>query len=262
MESPVDDLVARFVRDASKAHYALLLTPVAERAPAAAVLAFDAQMRKLPAVSPDVAPTKLHWWHEEIERLRQGQPRHPVTKALRHAASDDLVNCLNERLHGAVVDLNGAQVGADDLERYLHFRSGAVFEALAVLAGHAPRAADAAAGVVCAVSDLLRESRDQAFADIPAASLRDLASAGASAMSDEDITLAVEAALRLSRARALATLHTQSPGSITGCILLALYKKDWPAIIATPAGKPARTAPPWSRLWTAWQTARRFRPPR
>lgn len=40
-----------------------------------------------------VAETKIHWWHEEIERLFGGNPRHPETRN----CTDTLVNAKNAR---------------------------------------------------------------------------------------------------------------------------------------------------------------------
>ncbi len=46
---------------------------------------------------PGIARIKLHWWQEEIERLYQQQPRHPVTRQLMQCLSIDqaLIASLN-----------------------------------------------------------------------------------------------------------------------------------------------------------------------
>ncbi len=61
----------------------------------------------LDVATPEVAHKKLHWWHEELERLHQGQARHPNTKACRDLAGDD-------KARDAALDVLGA--AAD--ERY------------------------------------------------------------------------------------------------------------------------------------------------
>lgn len=250
-------LISRHITNGSKAHYALLMTPEHERRSAAALLSFDAQMRELTCISRDVAPVKLHWWHEEIERLGNDEPRHPIMRALPAALRPQLIEHINQRLHGAVVDFNAAQIDDNDLDRYLHMRSGALFAALAVAAGGSEQPTDKAAGVVCAISDLIREARDPGFANVPAAHLSGIAAVDKKTTSREETELAIEAVLGVRRNQALTVLGAKSTGSTTGTTLLALYKLDWPRIIAAPYGQQHKASPPWLRLWTAWRAAQK-----
>lgn len=49
----------------------------------------DLQNALLDVQTPEVAHQKLHWWHEELDRLHAGNPRHPSTKACADMAADD-----------------------------------------------------------------------------------------------------------------------------------------------------------------------------
>jgi len=69
--------------EGSTLHYALLWTDAAARARVLDRLALlETVSRTLDEVQdPGVAERKVHWWHEELERLRVGEPRHPRTVA-------------------------------------------------------------------------------------------------------------------------------------------------------------------------------------
>jgi len=58
-----------------------------------------------------IASTKLSWWREEIQRLFQGSPRHPVTKALQiHLKNYDLIEeYFLEIIDGMEMDLEQNQ---------------------------------------------------------------------------------------------------------------------------------------------------------
>ncbi len=63
--------------------HAWLYTPPAARPLVAAAFALQAELRPIADARVDhgVAHLKLQWWREEIQRLEQGQPRHPLTQA-------------------------------------------------------------------------------------------------------------------------------------------------------------------------------------
>ena len=69
--------------DGSSLYYALWGLDDTLRERALARLAFGTALAD--AVNdvrePDVARRKIHWWHEELERLHAGAPRHPATTA-------------------------------------------------------------------------------------------------------------------------------------------------------------------------------------
>ena len=70
-------------REGSTLHYALLWTAAEARERFLARLGLVVALsRTLDHVHDrGVAERKVHWWHEELERLRAGEPRHPRTVA-------------------------------------------------------------------------------------------------------------------------------------------------------------------------------------
>ena len=66
----------------STAYYSLMFATPAQRRAANAVLAFVRETRQLVHLNPDVAPSKFHWWREELQRCYAGAARHPITQAL------------------------------------------------------------------------------------------------------------------------------------------------------------------------------------
>ena len=71
-------------RTGSVSYYAQVFTPPTLRSVTGALYALN---RALDAArdgqDPGVARLKLQWWREELQRLAEGQPRHPITQALR-----------------------------------------------------------------------------------------------------------------------------------------------------------------------------------
>jgi len=71
------------VREGSSLYYALwgLDDALRERACARLELGTALADAVSDVTEPDVARRKIHWWHEELERLHGGTPRHPAAKA-------------------------------------------------------------------------------------------------------------------------------------------------------------------------------------
>ncbi len=67
--------------------YAWLFTPEPLRAAAAAIFALESELRSVVTARVDhgVTHLKLQWWKDELQRLQQGAPRHPLAQALAHA---------------------------------------------------------------------------------------------------------------------------------------------------------------------------------
>ena len=106
----VRDEPAREPRPGSTLHYALLRVEGEARRRALARLALGRALTDvlLDVIDPGVARTKVHWWHEELDRLHAGEPRHPTAAACRELAGDAAAR---ERL----LELLGA-AAADRLE--------------------------------------------------------------------------------------------------------------------------------------------------
>jgi 15-cis-phytoene synthase len=76
--------------DGSSFYYATLFEPVTMQQPLFALFALHYEITDCLTASPDpgVIRLKLHWWSEELERLLQQQPRHPVTSSLLPLVAD------------------------------------------------------------------------------------------------------------------------------------------------------------------------------
>jgi phytoene synthase len=103
-----DDPLQRGTPPGSLRQLAVLYAPAESRPVLQALYAFEAEVGDTVASqSHDVAHTRLQWWRGEVDRLLNGQPQHPVAKALlplREWARDDL-SLLHEPLVAADIDL-------------------------------------------------------------------------------------------------------------------------------------------------------------
>lgn len=107
------------------------------------ITAFYALCRELDDVvdecsDPQLARIKLAWWHDEIARLYQGQPEHPVTRALLPVvrARSIPMEWLEEIAEGMEMDL-GQQRYTDykSLLLYCHRAAGVVGQTAAEIFG-------------------------------------------------------------------------------------------------------------------------------
>lgn len=71
-------------RAGSNLYYALLYAPSPLRQALTLIESFRQLMISIPLTCSnlDIAHTKLAWWHEEVERIRDGVPRHALGRAL------------------------------------------------------------------------------------------------------------------------------------------------------------------------------------
>jgi len=104
------------VTEGSSLYYSLLYCTEAQRSRVLHTLALIQSMTTaLHEVSdPSVAEKKIHWWHEEIERLVKQNARHPACTALQHwlpnrstaqACIDILSVAASERFNPAATDV-------------------------------------------------------------------------------------------------------------------------------------------------------------
>jgi len=70
--------------------YSWLYAPAEMRPLVAAAFALEKELQSVADARVDhgVAHLKLQWWREELFRLEQGQPRHPLTRAAMDTATD------------------------------------------------------------------------------------------------------------------------------------------------------------------------------
>lgn len=155
-------------REGSTLYYALLHSDPATRANTCQILAMLQNLAQaLVEVSePLVAEKKIHWWHEEVDRLIDRQPRHPSTKAalagLQSSIESDPANV--KKLLIAILAANNNEKyrnAADtmDFEQRLVDDYGARLELVSIgLSGVSTQAlkADASAGSGALTSPVIR----------------------------------------------------------------------------------------------------------
>lgn len=68
----------------SEPYYRRLFAPASRQAALTALYAFGNEVGSIPddVSEPGAARMKLAWWQSELERLYQGEPRHPITREL------------------------------------------------------------------------------------------------------------------------------------------------------------------------------------
>jgi phytoene synthase len=124
----------------SSFYYAFLFLPPPRRA---AITAFYAYCREVDDVvdetaEPAVAAAKLAWWRSEVARAYEGQPSHPVLRALMPLAAD-----FDIRAEHLLAVIEGCQTDLDQtrfldypaLQRYCHLVAGVVGEVAANIFG-------------------------------------------------------------------------------------------------------------------------------
>ena len=87
----LDYCINKAIPDGSNLYYATLFEEEKSKAIIIGLHAFLYELTDIiqECSDPGIARVKLHWWQEEIERLFQQQPRHPITKYLKeHIALD------------------------------------------------------------------------------------------------------------------------------------------------------------------------------
>lgn len=112
-------------------YYSFLFLPPERRRAITALYAFRRELEAIIDESHDagVAHQRLDWWRGELRRLHDGQPSHPVTKALQpHIAPCGLPQSeFSEMLDGMEMDLTQTRyLDEAGLKRYCQCAGGAV----------------------------------------------------------------------------------------------------------------------------------------
>lgn len=173
--APLDAaLVAQTVPPGSMRYYALLYAPQEKRDLLVALHLLEDELATTGrSAHHDVAHARLKWWHDELERLVQGKPAHPATRALAAARSalGPELSKLKGLIDAAAIDLARVTFADDgELASYFDRAGGAVAEFAArwlLAPGEAsPKTAQAAArlGALIRRVDALRNVRANALA--------------------------------------------------------------------------------------------------
>jgi phytoene synthase len=273
-------------RSGSSFYYSFLFLPPDRRRAITALYAFCREVDDVVDEIPDrsVAAIKLAWWRDEVDRLAAGEPTHPVTKALQpHLAGYGIERRqLVEVIDGMQMDLDQTRyLDFEGLRLYCRRVAGVIGELSASIFGYQdPRTLHYAdeLGLAFQLTNIIRDVGEDARAGrvyIPADDLQrhglaahqlldaraaDQESDAFRAMMREQVRRA-----RLHYRRAFELLpevdrRTQRPGLIMSAIYAALleeierdgYRVLTQRIALTPVRK----------LWLAWRTWQRGRPPR
>ncbi len=141
------------VADGSSLHYALLFLPPKPLSAITALCAFSRELRDVVDGVSDaqIARTKLAWWRVEVGKLVEGNPSHPVMKALRPfvEASGIRAERLNQVIDGMEMDLAQTRfLDFTGLSRYCDLTAGAAaVEAARILGCTNPRTLEYAASL-------------------------------------------------------------------------------------------------------------------
>ena len=135
----------RVAQSGSSFYYSFMFLPRETRR---AITAFYALCRELDDVvdechDPYVAASKLDWWRSELDRMANGAPQHPVTRALMDTPQGRTLPpaLLLEIVEGMAMDLSYKRyVDYAMLQRYCHRVASVVGELAAQIFGYQDRA--------------------------------------------------------------------------------------------------------------------------
>jgi 15-cis-phytoene synthase len=155
----------------SSFYYAFLFLPKPRRA---AITAFYAFCREVDDVvdevnDPGVAQTKLAWWQSEVAKSFQGQPQHPVMKALMVCVPQFGIEerQLHAVIEGCRMDLQQTRyLDFAALERYCHLVAGIVGEVSARIFGQTQPATTGYAhklGLAFQLTNIIRDVGEDAM---------------------------------------------------------------------------------------------------
>lgn len=274
-----DDPLTRATQPGSLRWFATVFAPAPARPLLEALHAFDAEIEDtVVATSHDIAHTRMQWWRTEVDRLINGHPEHPVTRALlplRDFAPGELP-LLHERMVAADIDLarmTFASRGELDAYRWL---AGGALQTLAAAASRRGVPSDTersfarALGVAVAGVESLRDLRPRLQAGRLPFALDELESRGIAPDSllrttpPAPATLELIESARVALREQLARLPTllddpERPQQRHGLVLGALHARLLDRIDHREGIARTRAeVSSWPRLWTAWRTAMRY----
>ncbi|MEO8937188.1 MAG: presqualene diphosphate synthase HpnD [Burkholderiaceae bacterium] len=261
-------------RSGSSFYYAFLFLPPPRRAAITALYAFCREVDDVvdESTDPSLAARTLQWWREEIERLYEGAPTHPVTRALApHLAPFRITkNRLLEIIAGMEMDLHQSRyLDFVGLAHYCHHVAGVVGQLSSNIFGAVDPGSEAYAekmGLAVQLINIIRDVGEDARIgriylpvdelkrfNVPAA---DLLNGRSSPQFIELMRFQAERAKKI-YVEALALLppvdrRVQRTGLIMGAIYRTLLDEIERADFAVLDQRIALT--PVRKLWIAWRT--------
>ena len=169
--TPQEYVQQKAAASGSSFYYAFLFLPRQRRAAITAFYAFCREVDDVvdEATDTGVAATKLAWWRAEVARAFEGQPSHPVMRALMPLAADYRIE---QRHLMAIVD--GCQIDLEQtryldfvaLQRYCHLVAGIVGEVAANIFGQTSADTTAYAhrlGLALQLTNIIRDVGEDAM---------------------------------------------------------------------------------------------------
>ena len=262
----------------SSFYYSFMFLPQERRRAITALYAYCREVDDVvdECTDPGVARTKLAWWRDEVARLYEGKPQHPVARALADVikpygiTQDQLLMVID----GMAMDLEyNRYPDFDTLKLYCHRVAGVVGLMSARIFGYTdPRTLEYAAdlGLAFQLTNIIRDVGEDARRNRVYLPLDELAKAGLDATkivhgnAQQEHGSAFRQLMEQQVARALATYDlaftklpkqdrkTQLPGIIMAAIyrtLLEEIRADGCRVLTH------RTSlTPVRKLWIAWKT--------
>ena len=262
----------------SSFYYSFLFLPTERRRAITALYAYCREVDDVVAecTDPGVARTKLAWWRDEVARLYEGKPQHPVARALADViqpygiTQEQLLTVID----GMALDLDyNRYPDFDTLKLYCHRVAGVVGLMSARIFGYTdPRTLDYAAelGLAFQLTNIIRDVGEDARRNRVYLPLDELAKAGLDATkivhgnAQQEHGAEFRQLMEQQVVRALATYDrafAQLPkqdrkAQIPGIIMAAIYRTLLEEIRADGCRVLThRTSlTPVRKLWIAWTT--------
>lgn len=258
----------------SSFYYSFLFLPTERRRAITALYAYCREVDDVvdECTDPGVARSKLVWWREEVARLYDGKPQHPVTRALADVIKpfDITQEQLLTVIEGMAMDLEyNRYPDYDTLKLYCHRVAGVVGLMSARIFGYTdPRTLEYAAdlGLAFQLTNIIRDVGEDARRNRVYLPLDELANSGLDAAqivhgSGNDnfhrlMEQQVDRALAMYK-QAYAKLPAQDrKAQLPGLIMAAIYRTLLEEIRADGCRVLThRTSlTPVRKLWIAWKT--------
>lgn len=268
-------------RSGSSFYYSFLFLPPRQRSAITALYAFCREVDDTvdEIADPEVARIRLQWWRTELQRLFTGHPEHPVTRALEPHLTQFGIDAprLQEIVDGMQMDLDQTRyLDFSNLRLYCHRVAGVVGTLSAGIFSEGDQACSEYAenlGVALQLTNIVRDIGEDARRGRIYLPIEDLQRFKVSAkdLLDARHTEGFEALMRFQAERARGfyrkafellpdtAVRAQRPGLIMAAIYASLLDEIQDDGFRVLSHRVKLT--PLRKLWIAWKTWMRGRPP-
>ena len=268
-------------RSGSSFYYSFLFLPPRQRSAITALYAFCREVDDTvdEIADPEVARIRLQWWRTELQRLFTGHPEHPVTRALEPHLTQFGIDAprLQEIVDGMQMDLDQTRyLDFSNLRLYCHRVAGVVGTLSAGIFSEGDQACSEYAenlGVALQLTNIVRDIGEDARRGRIYLPIEDLQRFKVSAkdLLDARHSEGFEALMRFQAERARGfyrkafellpdtAVRAQRPGLIMAAIYASLLDEIQDDGFRVLSHRVRLT--PLRKLWIAWKTWMRGRPP-